>query len=487
MSSYVQKTSFKELMNGDMKRLRQKQQYKDILLEGRNYIDFIVNKAKIKQNLDKITKENVKKQGDKEVLINIDNCKEAIDNSIELHKLIMHQILLNQQIKNKEKEKQLLEEKERLKEIEREKEVARLLKQNANNNSIKNEPQKFKTMYLYDKDGKNCVKFISTNDSNKPTESSKGKESISNRKCGCVKKRLERSKSLQGQGLKFVITTDKAVKAAKNPVKKPTYNFDKNTSLEDLQKMKNILNKLIDEKIKEVNGIIEENEDAFDKNNSINLDIGNINKNPVSEKNDFLSKTERIKENLMKEKEESDLYLRELNQIILKNSNSNLRSSQSTNYSSTNNIHRSSSAKEITSYASQKVIDNNYFTNAIKHLRKLKKNSYLRESHCNLYKPNDIFYITPTKQKLKEDKQFLPISHYKVNPFPKTARKYDFNEGNLWVTDAFLEKMRKAGTLSPETEMKIKSFTLKPPSDNYYLNLMVKDLIDLNYKNKESQ
>ena len=35
-----------------------------------------------------------------------------------------------------------------------------------------------------------------------------------------------------------VITTDKAVKAAKNPVKKPTYNFDKNTSLEDLQKMK---------------------------------------------------------------------------------------------------------------------------------------------------------------------------------------------------------------------------------------------------------
>ena len=120
-------------------------------------------------------------------------------------------------------------------------------------------------------------------------------------------------------------------------------------------------------------------------------------------------------------------------------------------------------------------------------LDKLKKNSYLRESHCNLYKPNDIFYITPTKQKLKEDKQFLPISHYKVNPFPKTARKYDFNEGNLWVTDAFLEKMRKAGTLSPETEMKIKSFTLKPPSDNYYLNLMVKDLIELNYKNKESQ
>lgn len=486
MSSYVQKSSFKELMNGDMKRLRQKQQYKDILLEGRNYIDFIVNKAKIKENLDKITKKNVKKQGDKEVLINIDNCKEAINNSIELHKLIIHQILLNQQIKNKEKEKELLEEKERLKEIEREKEVARLLSHNTNSNGSKNKTQKFKTMYLYDKDGKNCVKFISANDSNKPTESSKEKESISNRKCGCAKKRLERSKSLQGQGLKFVITTDKVVKAAKNPDKKQNYNFDKNTSLEDLQKMKNNINKLIDEKIKEVNGIIEENQNLFDKNSSFNLDIGNINKNPINEKNEFLAKTERIKENLLKEKEESDSYLRELNHIILKNSNSNLKSTQSTNYSSINNIRRSSSAKEITSYSSQKGIDSNYFTNAIQYLRKLKKNSHLRESHCNLYKPNDIFYITPTKRKMKEDNKFLPISHYKVNPFPKTEKKYDFNEGTLWITDAFLEKMRKAGTLSPETEMKVRSFSLKPPSDNYYLNLMVKDLIELNYKNKES-
>ena len=106
--SFVQKSSFKELVNGDMKRLRNKKQYKDIVLEGKNYIDFIVNKAKIQNSITKLTKDNIRKfitSSKQDFKVDIDSVREAIDSSVELHKLILHQLLLNQQIKLKEKEK----------------------------------------------------------------------------------------------------------------------------------------------------------------------------------------------------------------------------------------------------------------------------------------------------------------------------------------------------------------------------------------------
>ena len=67
-----------------------------------NIQPFIVNKAKIQNSITKLTKDNIKKfitTSKQDFKVDIDSIREAIDSSVELHKLILHQLLLNQQIK----------------------------------------------------------------------------------------------------------------------------------------------------------------------------------------------------------------------------------------------------------------------------------------------------------------------------------------------------------------------------------------------------
>lgn len=437
--SFVQKSSFKELVNGDMKRLRNKKQYKDIVLEGKNYIDFIVNKAKIQNSITKLTKDNIRKfitSSKQDFKVDIDSVREAIDSSVELHKLILHQLLLNQQIKLKEKEKKT--------------------KKKPSNS-------KCRTMYLYDKEGNNCIKFIAEEDKKNNEEQSVKKDRL----CGC-KKKIVRSKSMQCKEIKGINTNNKTTNKGSNIIK-----YDKNTPLEELQEIKRNINQLIDEKAKELENIIEEDKKTTDKEETVEI-----------EEETNMQKLQRIKEKLMKEKEESDSYLNELDtKLRYKSSKSNLKSSQST-FASTQNFPRSSSVKNINSYRDK----GNYLSKnkyqfveyALKSLRQIKTNT----SSSNLYKPNDIFYLgtsSSTKNVLSNSMTNLPISHYKMNPAPRTER-YKEND-SLWITDAYVEKMHQAGLiLNPETVQKIMNYSIKPSNPNYHMHLLVKDLIEMNNK-----
>ena len=158
---------------------------------GQDFLNLVMNKSKIQsqiKNIKNISNQTSLSKGTTsnsgEITIDIDTYHKALGHSVELHKLILQQILLNHQISSKQKEQA------RAKALQKE----NLLRASSMHVNKSNENNRYQTLYLMDKTGNDVIKYICVDQSNNDNNI---KQIENQRACNCSRRPLSSHKRSQ--------------------------------------------------------------------------------------------------------------------------------------------------------------------------------------------------------------------------------------------------------------------------------------------------
>ena len=222
---------------------------------GQDFLNLVMNKSKIQsqiKNIKNISNQTSLSKGTTsnsgEITIDIDTYQKALGHSVELHKLILQQILLNHQISSKQKEQA------KAKALQKE----NLLHASSIHVNKSNENNRYQTLYLMDKTGNGVIKYICVDQSNNDNI----KQIENQRACNCSRRPLRSHKRSQSYcPINGTMSNSTKARNGQNLSKKnkncislfKSGIINKDASLDDLQKMSVEINELIKMKMQKMN------------------------------------------------------------------------------------------------------------------------------------------------------------------------------------------------------------------------------------------
>ena len=414
-----------------------------------DFLNLVMNKSKIQtqiKNLKNISNQISLSKGTTsnsgEITIDIDTYQKALGHSVELHKLILQQILLNHQISSKQKEQA------KAKTLQKE----NLLRATSMHVNKSNENNRYQTLYLIDKTGNDVIKYICVDQNHNGNI----KQIENQRACNCSRRPLKLHKRSQSYCPVNGTTSNSTKVSNGQPFSKKNKNsislfksgkIIKDASLEDLQKMSDEINELIKVKMQKMN----------------------------------LSTRKRNNQN----NDEDDSFLKDLS--TRNNNTLLLNGTKQLNVNGNNTLLRSASAKlmfdenEAVNRRLQKSgLTKEYLSNAIQRLRALKEDNSRNKSLFD----NELFNLDEFKKQRSSSAMKSKINfnkplfeHVKYNPKPNgNSRNNELSVKDKFVTDKYLDKMKYSGVINQDAINKIRHLKYKQKDEKYYTNVLKKNM-----------
>ena len=442
---------------------------------GQDFLNLVMNKSKIQsqiKNLKNISNQTSLSKGTTsnsgEITIDIDTYQKALGHSVELHKLILQQILLNHQISSKQKEQA------KAKALQKE----NLLHASSMHVNKSNENNRYQTLYLMDKTGNDVIKYIcvdqNKNDNIKQIENQKA--------CNCSRRPLRSHKRSQSDCPINGTRNNSTMASNGQPFSKKNKNcisllksgFNKDASLEELEKMSDEINELIKIKMQKIN-LSKEGDTLCSNNNKQSP-------RKLKQSSNIYSTRKR---NINQNNDEDNSFLRDLS---TRNNNTLLLSgNKKLNINDNNPLLKSASAKlmfdenEAVNRRLQKSgLTKEYLSDAIQRLRALKEDNSRNKSLFD----NELFSLDEFKKQrsssvIKSKINFnKPLfEHVKYNPKPNgNSRNNELSVKDKFVTDKYLDKMKYSGVISQDAINKIRNLKYRQKDEKYYTNVFKKNM-----------